>query len=155
MVVDALFGFAILLGMQTAHVEDEVDIHAHLGSLEVRSHEQWMARDTAGLSRLMVPEFRLVVMNGAVERLEDVIGTPGVERGAPPLSVRSLAVQPDDVIVRDNTGIVVSTMTIDATVRGRPLNPHMRVLSVYTRRDNGWRLQARSITPVLRPQPGS
>jgi hypothetical protein len=155
MIFDAFTGLALLLGMQAANAENRLDSHAHLSALEVRSHQQWMEGELAELSRLMVPEFRLVVMNGNVERREDVVGTPGIDREPSPLSVRSLAVQPDDIIVRDDTAIVISTMNIDASVRGRPLNPLMRVLSVYTRREGGWSLQARSITPVLRPQPGS
>lgn len=129
---------------------------ARLSALEISSHQQWLARDRDALARLMDRDFHLVVMNGAVETRAQVLGeTEAGQHAAPPaLVVRALVVEPDDVVVKADTGIVVSTMRIDASVQDRPLPPRMRVLSVFARSGEDWVLLARSITPI-RQAPGA
>ena len=124
-----------------------------LASIEAASHQSWHLGDTDALARLMAPEFHFVVMNGAIETRAEILGEGphSAGRGPSALQVRNLHVEPDRVVIRGTTGTVISTLHIEATVRGRPLPPQMRVLSVYVREDGGWKLLARSITPVLRP----
>lgn len=147
-----LSGLALFIALQASASQSGVADHTALRALEISSHQRWLAGDLAELSRIMSPEFRFVVMNGAVERREDVIGPRDGRKGPPALSTRSIAVHPDEIIVQNDTAIVISTMNIDATVNGRPLSPLMRVLSVFTRSGNEWKLLARSITPVRQRQ---
>lgn len=125
---------------------------AGLAALEIRSHDSWREGDRAALAGLMAEEYRFVAMNGAVERREWVVGAERGE-GRPAVELRRLDVRPDEVVVRGDTAIVLSRMEIDASVAGRPLEPSMRVLSVWVRDGGGWRLLARSITPSP-PGPG-
>jgi hypothetical protein len=98
---------------------------------------------------LMAGEFHFVVMNGAVETREQVVCCPYT--GAGPLRVRSLRVEPQSFALRGDVAVVISLMHLDATARGQPVPPRMRVLSIYTRDGPipGWTLTARSITPIL------
>ena len=124
-----------------------------LAAIEAASHQSWHLGDTDALARLMAPEFHFVVMNGAVETRAEILGEgpDSAGRTPSPLQVRSLRAEPDRVVIRGTTGAVISTLHLDATVRGRPLPPQMRVLSVFVREDGAWKLLARSITPLLRP----
>ncbi len=125
--------------------------HAQLAAIEAASHQSWHRGDIAALAKLMAPEFHFVVMNGAVETRAEVLGEgPYSEpRGPSPLQVRSLHVEPEQVVIRGPTAAVISTLNIDATARGRQLPSHMRILSVFAREDGSWKLFARSITPIL------
>jgi uncharacterized protein DUF4440 len=123
---------------------------ANLRALETASHQQWLERDIDALSQIMDDDFHLVVMNGAVESRVDVLGDEEAGR-APlpsPLVVRSISIDPEEVYVRTDTGIVISTMHIDASVRDRALPPQMRVMSVFSYNGEDWTLLARSITPI-------
>ena len=145
----AMPALALLAGVTAFVAASESPEHARLRALEVVSHQQWLARDVGALSRIMDDEFHFVVMNGAVEARADILGARETERAAPsPLVVRGITVHPEKTIVRADTGIVISTMHIDASVRGRPLPPRMRVLTVFTRSGGDWTLLARSITPI-------
>ena len=124
-----------------------------LAAIEAASHQSWHRGDTEALARLMAPDFHFVVMNGAVETRAEILGEGPSAAGRAPsaLQVRNLRVEPDRVVIRGTTAAVISTLHIDATARGRPLPPQMRVLSVFVREDGAWKLLARSITPLLRP----
>jgi ketosteroid isomerase-like protein len=126
-----------------------------LFAIERESHQQWLRSDLAALDALMADSFRFVAMNGAVESKAMVIGNdPAVPQAPRPLRIESLVVEPDELHTHGDTAVVISTMRIDGTVRGRPLPPEMRVLSVFQRDGSGgWKLIARSITPRLAPPP--
>ena len=149
MALPAASALALLAGI-TAFAASESPEHARLRALEVASHQQWLARDVGALSRIMDDEFHFVAMNGAVEDRAHILGARETERAAPPspLTVRGITVHPEEIVVRADTGIVISTMHIDASVGGRPLPPRMRVLTVFTRSGEDWTLLARSITPI-------
>ena len=124
-----------------------------LAAIEAASHQSWHRGDTEALAELMAPEFHFVVMNGALETRAEILGEgPFSENRRPsPLQVRNLHVDPEQVVIRGTTAAVISTLQIDATVRGRQLPSQMRILSVFTREDGSWKLLARSITPMLGP----
>jgi hypothetical protein len=150
MAMPAASMFALLAGASALVAASEDPEHARLKALEVESHQQWLARDVGALSRLMDDAFRFVAMNGAVESRAHVLGAGGTGSAAPPspMTVRSITVHPEEIVVRADTGIVISTIHIDASVRGRPLPPRMRVLTVFTRNGEDWTLLARSVTPI-------
>jgi ketosteroid isomerase-like protein len=133
------------------------EIRSTLFAIEVESHEQWLNGNVSFLDELMAEEFHFVVMNGAVETREQVVCCPYT--GAGPLRVQTMRVEPETFALRGNVAIVISLMYLDATARGPPVLPRMRVLSVFTRDEGGpgWALTARSITPILAPpaDPGS
>lgn len=148
--------FAIFLLAQPAPVavaSQQTAEHEQLAAIEAASHQSWHLGDTDALAQLMAPEFHFVVMNGAIETRAEILGEGPYSAGRTPspLKVRDLHVEPDRVVIRGTTGAVISTLHIDATVRGRPLPSQMRILSVFVREDDGWKLLARSITPLLRP----
>ena len=155
MAIDLLL--ALLLTQATpVAVADQDAARTKLAKIEAASHQSWLERDLDALRRLMAPEFHFVVMNGELETRAQILGE-GADvsvRRPSPLKVHRLAVEPQQVLIRGTTATVISIMEIDAAVRGRPLPPRMRVLSVFSREDNeDWKLVARSITPIL--QPGS
>jgi ketosteroid isomerase-like protein len=123
---------------------------AELAAIESESHALWRAGERDALAVLLTEEYLFVAMNGAVERREEIVG-PRTGGGPPALRINALSVQPDEVVVRGDTAIILSLLEIDATVRGRPLPPQMRILSAYVREDGRWQLLARSITPILAP----
>jgi parallel beta-helix repeat protein len=126
---------------------------ASLAALEVASHDWWLRGDLGRLDRLMMDEFHFIAMNGALEDKQEIVhgaGQPG-DLAPRALQVQSLSVEPEEVVLRDNEAIVVSLMHIRATVRGRPIPERMRVMSVFLREGDEWRLFARSITPILAP----
>lgn len=128
------------------------EIQSTLFAIEVESHQQWLNGNVSALDELMAQEFHFVVMNGAVESKEQIVCCPYT--GAGPLRIQSLRVEPETFALRGDVAIVISVMYLDATARGQPLLPRMRVLSVFTRDEgnSGWTLTARSITPVLAPK---
>ena len=128
------------------------DLREELVALERASHRQWLASDVSALDELMADDFHFVAMNGALEPKSLVVGAGEAAGGGErALQVEDLEIEPERVFSRGNSAVVIGLMRIDATVRGRPLPDRMRVLSVYTKEDTdrGWRLTARSITPVL------
>lgn len=120
-----------------------------LAAIETASHQDWHNGDTEALAALMAPEYHFVVMNGALEGRAEIVGGAGASAGRRPLQVRSLRVEPERVAIRGTTATVISELHVDASARGRQLPPRMRILSVFVREDSGWKLFARSITPVL------
>ena len=152
--------FCALLSLfaSVAHGQRNVDstvVRDELMALERESHQLWFKRDLAALDALMSDDFTFVVMNGAVETKDDVV--PRDRTQASPrrgrLEVQSLELKPERVTVRGNSAIVIGLLHIKATVAGRSLPDTMRVLSVFTKENDGekWRLTARSITPILVP----
>lgn len=137
---------AVALGTAPA----AADVSGEVTALELESHRLWQEGDLEGLGALLDSDYRFVAMNGAVEARDHVLGASGRPRA---IEVRSLVVTPDEAVMHDDLAILLSTMEIDASVAGRPLPPRMRVLSVYRREGGGWRLAARSITPILQPPP--
>ncbi len=149
-----LFVALLLTQAAPASAPDDDTARTELAELEAASHQSWLERDHDALRAVMAPEFHFVVMNGALETRAEILGE-GMDvsaRGPSPLSVRRVTVQPQQVMIRGTTATVISIMDIDASVRGRPLPPRMRVLSVFSREDDdNWMLLARSITPILQP----
>jgi ketosteroid isomerase-like protein len=130
-----------------------------LMALEPESHQRWLEGDVAALDALMWEEFHFIAMNGALETKNMFVGGGGEAAGHQPrvLQISELRVEPEEVLFRGETAVVISLLHIDATVRGRRLPDQMRILSVFTRAEEepGWRLMARSITPILAPPPAA
>ena len=60
---------ALLAAAAPAAADDRADLLA----IEAESHDQWLRGDTAALAELMAEEYRFVVMNGAVERRDQLV----------------------------------------------------------------------------------
>ena len=142
---------SLLVSLSPVAGQPTEQLQSALYAIEVASHQRWLEGDLAALDELMADEFHFVVMNGAVETKAEVISAPYSGEGA--LRVQSLRVEPEMFALRGNVAVVISILHLDATVRGRPLAPRMRVLSVFTEDEGpvGWRLTARSITPIVAP----
>ena len=137
----------------TRAAEHSGRVQTELFEVERRSHERWLARDTIYLDRLMADSYLFVVMNGALETKDHVIGRgadPTAARQSP-LRVQSLRAEPEQLILEGNSAVVIGTLFIEAMVGGRPVPNRMRSLSTFVRRSRGepWRLVARSLTPML------
>lgn len=146
LVTAALFGWFTPAEGQTAE-----EVRIALFAVEAESHQRWLDGNIAALDELMAEEFHFVVMNGAVETKADVVGSPYTGEG--PLRIRNLRVEPETFALRGNVATVISVLHLDATARGQPVAPRMRILSIFTRAEGGtdWKLTARSITPILAP----
>lgn len=147
----AALAAAVVLCPVPAAAQSTGETQEALFALEAKSHQQWLEGNVAALDELMADEFHLVVMNGAVEAKAHVVGSPYSGKGA--LRIQSLQVEPETFVLRGDVAIVISVLHLDGTARGQRLAPRMRVLSVFTRDDGpaGWKLTARSITPILAP----
>jgi ketosteroid isomerase-like protein len=146
-----LIAAALLAFQSQAAGQTTEEVRSTLFAIEAESHRQWLEGNVAALDVLMAEEFHFVVMNGAVETKAEVVGAPYTGEG--PLRVRSLHVEPETFALRDDVAIVISLLHLDATARGQPVLPRMRILSVFTRAEDPtvWKLTARSITPILAP----
>jgi ketosteroid isomerase-like protein len=147
----ALAAVALLVSSSHAVGQPAEEIQRMLFSIEAQSHQQWLEGNLAALDELMAKEFHFVVMNGAVETKADVVAAPYSGEGA--LRVTSLKVEPETLVLRGDAAIVISVLRLEATVRGQRLPPRMRILSIFTKDAGpiGWKLTARSITPILTP----
>jgi hypothetical protein len=136
--------------------DERAAIVEELEALEIASHQWWFESNLEALDALMMGDFYFIAMNGAVETKSEVIGTgsEGEARAPRPLQIAELRVEPETVVVRDGEAVVISTLHIRATVRGRPIPERHRIMSVFLRQGEAWRLFARSITPILAP-PGA
>jgi hypothetical protein len=153
--VTALTVILITLGCVHRPPESPSDTRRVLMDLERDSHQRWLERDLSALDGLMAPEFHFVVMNGTLEPKELILGSgPSSDSpGTRALQVSSLSIEPEEVLLRGGTAVVIGRMSIDATVAGRALPNQMRVLSVFVRDEpqERWQLMARSITPIMVP----
>jgi ketosteroid isomerase-like protein len=142
---------ALLASVFPAAAQSSEEIRKELFAVEAASHQQWLEGNVAALDELMAAEFHFIVMNGAVETKAEVVSAPYTGKG--PLLVESLRVEPETFALRGNTAIVISLLHLDATARGARVAPRMRILSIFTREEGepGWKLTARSITPILAP----
>ena len=124
-----------------------------LMDLERESHQRWFEQDLDALDRIFGEDFHLVVMSGVVETRAQIIGSGTRDNSRPnALQVRSLRTEPEEVLLDGDTGVVISTLHLDATFRGQPLGyDRMRVMSVFKEKQGGWRLMARSMTPMRGP----
>lgn len=91
-----------------------------------------------------------MVMSGVVETRSQIIGSGPRDNSRPnALQVRSLRTEPEQVLLDGDTGVVISTVHLGATFHGQRLGyDRMRVMSVFKRQQDGWRLMARSMTPI-------
>jgi ketosteroid isomerase-like protein len=144
-------GFLVLLSGWTAAAATPEEIRNELIALEQESHQRWLEGDVPALGEIMADEFHFVAMNGALEPRAFILGGDPETAGQRVLQVESLRVEPEEVLLRGDTAVVIALLHIEATVRGRPLPSPMRILSIFTRteEDRDWRLTARSITPIL------
>ena len=131
--------------------DGEAEVREALMALEQASHQSWLEGDAAALDRVMAEGFHFVAMNGALETKEQIVGGAGEDRPRV-LEVESLRVEPEKVILHDDTAVVVSLLHLEASVAGRRLPNRMRILSVFDQGEGEeWRVIARSITPIPVP----
>ena len=133
---------------------EAADDRSALMKLERESHQWWFEQDAKALSKLMVDDYRFVAPNGTLETKAMILGTGQGPGGKPrALQVESLRVEPEEVVLRGDTAIVVSIIHMKATVGGRPAPGRLRVLSMFARESaqQEWHLAARSTTPILSP----
>ncbi|MGS2727206.1 nuclear transport factor 2 family protein [Psychroserpens sp. BH13MA-6] len=104
--------------------------------------EYTLNKNTEPLNTVATEDFVLIAAPGMIETKEQAI------KGVNNLSLSSVNVTVDNIIERDNLGIVIGVLDMKGTIMGRPIPGKIRYHSVFFK-DNGiWQLQSRSMTPI-------
>ena len=114
----------------------------------IRLHKElietaFLRGESSLLAATGLPNLIVVPPGGVVERRDQVI------KGLP--NVVAESVQIDDVVVADHgaTAVVVARVTAKRTAGGVAGSGQSRMMSVFVRDQEQWRLLARSITPCV------
>lgn len=107
--------------------------------------EYMLNHNVEPLANISADDYFFVAAIGLLESRENVLKT------AKNLKVEAFSISNDKVVVNEGTAVLSGVMEIQGTVMGHPLPKKMRYLSVFVKTPDGWKLQARSITPVFMP----
>lgn len=107
--------------------------------------EYMLNHNVEPLANISADDYFFVAAIGLLESRENVLKT------AKNLKVEAFSISNDKVVVNEGTAVLSGVMEIQGTVMGHPLPRKMRYLSVFVKTPDGWKLQARSITPVFMP----
>ena len=66
------------------------------------------------------------------------------------LNISSLNISVDKVIETENVGIVIGVLEMQGTIMSRPIPGKIRYSSTFVKQDGAWRLQSRTMTPIMR-----
>ncbi|MEZ4803396.1 MAG: nuclear transport factor 2 family protein [Gelidibacter sp.] len=89
-------------------------------------------------------DFMLVSAIGHLETKEQA--TKGVKN----VILTDLKVTTDTIIVKQNVGIVIGVLKMEGTIMKRPIPNDFRYMSVFIKEGENWKLQSRSMTPILK-----
>lgn len=107
--------------------------------------EYMLNHNVEPLANISADDYFFVAAIGLLESRENVLKT------AKNLKVEAFSISNDKVVVNEGTAVLSGVMEIQGTVMGHPLPKKMRYLSVFVKTPDGWKLQARSITPIFMP----
>lgn len=108
--------------------------------------EHVLRHSTDSLNTIALDNYLLIPPTGALESKGEVMNS------VTNLSVNKLLVLVSNTIMRDEMGILIGTLELEGTLGGKPLPKTIRYMSVFVLDKGKWRLQARTLTPVLQPK---
>ena len=103
--------------------------------------------NTSFLDSVAFPE-TILVAPGGIERRGASEGQPGLPK------VEEIEVRNETVLMKGETAVVAGTLELKGTMDGRSMPPKVRYLTVFVETEDGWRMLARSLAPVIRPGGG-
>lgn len=119
-----------------------------IASHDEQLKEYMLNHNVEPLAAISEESYFFVAAIGLLENRENVLKT------AKNLDVKDVSIANDKIVINDSTAVLSGIINIDGSVMGHPLPKKMRYLSVFVKTEKGWKLQARSITPVFMP-PGA
>jgi len=131
----------LLPGLSMAMTLEEKLIYSHDEQLK----EYMLNHNVEPLASISQETYFFVAPIGLLESRENVLKT------AKNLDVTDISISNDKVVITEGAAVLSGVMDIEGSVMGNPLPKKMRYLSVFVKTGNGWKLQARSITPVFTP----
>jgi hypothetical protein len=133
----------VVCGIAPAATPSQADRDALVQLHKELIETTFLRGESALLAATALPNLIVVPPGGVVERRDQVI------RGLPNVAAES--VQIDDVVVADYgaTAVVVARVTAKRTAGGVAGSGRSRMMSVFVRDQEQWRLLARSITPCI------
>lgn len=106
--------------------------------------EYVLNKNTQPIAETANKDFILIAAPGIIESKEQVI------KGVNNLNISSLNISVDKVIETENVGIVIGVLEMQGTIMSRPIPGKIRYSSTFVKQDGAWRLQSRTMTPIMR-----
>lgn len=106
--------------------------------------EYVLKKNTQPINEIAKEDFILIAAPGMIESKKQVI------QGVDNLNISSLKVTVDKVIETENIGIVIGVLEMQGTIMNRPVPSKIRYASTFVKQDGTWRLQSRTMTPMMR-----
>lgn len=102
-----------------------------------------LRQDASTLLAHAHPDYRVVAPGGRVETKEMVV------EGAASVVATGLAISDEQVIVVDDTGVVIGKAMIDGEMQPVGKLPPMKFMAVFARQDGQWKAVSRALTPCM------
>ena len=108
--------------------------------------EYLVNQNTEPFGETALDDFMLVAANGQTETKSQVSSTVSN------LSIKHSVVENLHALSEGDTVVLIGRLTIEGTILGRPLPRQLTYMNVFVKGTGGWRLLARSLTPVSDPK---
>ena len=137
------FGAVVLPAQSDANAND---IHL-LQEIDRKIWKEYMLdHNTEPLREYSTDDYIFVASIGVLEYREQVLTT------AANLDIESVRIKYDDVVLQNDTAVLIGTHEVKGKVLGHEIPGLMRFISVFTKVEDGWKLLAQSLTPVVDPR---
>jgi hypothetical protein len=134
----------VAFAVGSAHATESLEMA--LADLNATIFRQYMLEHDTGLyAQTAHADYLLLVGIGLVETRDEVLST------AQNLDIESLTVTHEHFVREGDTAVLFGRLDVQGTVMGHPLPAQTRFMSVFARTPDGWKLLARSLTPVDLP----
>ena len=125
---------------QTSSENQEIELLEELN--EFLFTEYTLNKNTKPLSEIATDDFILIAAPGMIETKQQAID------GVGNLTISSMNVIVNKTIKTDNIGIVIGILELKGTIMNRPVPGKIRYSSTFIKKDDTWRLIARTMTPM-------
>jgi hypothetical protein len=135
----------LLLGISSGNLRPhEPDADALLEINRQIMEDTILKQDPATLLKYAHPDYRVVAPGGRVETKEETAA------GATSVVATGLEITQEQVMIVDNTGVVIGKVDIDGVMKpvGR-LGPG-KFMAVFVKQDGDWEILSRALTPCIK-----
>lgn len=89
-------------------------------------------------------DFIFVAAIGHKENKEQVLA------GVKNLDIETLEVTTDKIVLKEDIAVITGILRMEGTIMGKEIPREIRYMSVFIKENDMWKLQARTMTPILR-----
>lgn len=135
----------LLIGVCSAGLHaHESDSEALLAINRQMQEDLVLRQDPTTLLEHAHPDFRVIAPGGRVETREQAAA------GAASIVATGMRISGEQVMVVDDTGVVIGRLDIDGEMQPVGKLPPMKFMAVFVRQDGEWKLLSRTLTPCLK-----